>query len=74
MEWLINHGKKNPDLTSKVYTIASLLQSLVTNKRTGFQVLMTMLVLYMDYIGVNNLLISVRNLVLVFLIKTLKIC
>ena len=40
MEWLTNHGKKNPDLTSKFY-IASLLQSLVTNKRTGFQVLMT---------------------------------
>ena len=41
VEWLINHGKKNPDLTFKVYTIASLLQSLVTNKQTGFQVLMT---------------------------------
>ena len=38
---MINPGKTNPDLTSEVYAIASLLQSLVTNKRTGFQVLMT---------------------------------
>ena len=39
--WLINPGKTNPDLTPEVDAIASLLQSLVTNKRTGFQVLMT---------------------------------
>ena len=40
MGWLINPRKTNPDLTPEVYAIASLLQSLVTNKRTGFQVLM----------------------------------
>ena len=39
--WLINTGKTNPDLTPEVYAIASLLQSLVTSKQTGFQVLMT---------------------------------
>ena len=32
---MINLGKTNPDLTPEVYAIASLLQSLVTNKRTG---------------------------------------
>ena len=42
--WLINSGKTNPDLTPEVYAIASLLQSLVTNKRTGFQALMTSIV------------------------------
>ena len=41
MRWLIHPGKTNPGLTRKVYAIASPLQSLVTNKRTGFQVLMT---------------------------------
>ena len=30
--WLINPGKTNPDLTSEFYAIASLSQSLVTNK------------------------------------------
>ena len=42
--WLINPGKTNPDLTPEVYAIASLLQSLVSNKRTGFQVLMTSII------------------------------
>ena len=42
--WLINPGKTNPDLTPEVRAIASLLQSLVTNKRTGFQVLMTSII------------------------------
>ena len=42
--WLINPGKTNPDLTPEVYAKASLLQSLVTNKRTGFQVLMTSII------------------------------
>ena len=42
--WLINPGKTDPDLTPEVYAIASLLQSLVTNKRTGFQVLMTSII------------------------------
>ena len=42
--WLINPGKTNPDLTPEVYAIASLLQSLVTNRRTGFQVLMTSII------------------------------
>ena len=42
--WLINPGKTNPDLTPEVYAIASLLQSLVTNKQTGFQVLMTSII------------------------------
>ena len=42
--WLINPGKTNPDLTPEVHAIASLLQSLVTNKRTGFQVLMTSII------------------------------
>ena len=41
---MINSGKRNPDLTPDVYAIASLLQSLVTNKRTGFQVLMTSII------------------------------
>ena len=44
MGWLINPGKTDPDLTPEVYAIASLLQSLVTNKRTGFQVLMTSII------------------------------
>ena len=44
VEWLINPGKTNPDFTPEVYAIASLLQSLVTNKRTGFQVLMTSII------------------------------
>ena len=42
--WLINPGKANPDLTPEVYAIASLLQSLAINKRTGFQVLMTSII------------------------------
>ena len=42
--WLIHPGKTNPGLTPKVYAIASLLQSLVTNKQTGFQVLMTSII------------------------------
>ena len=42
--WLINPGKANSELTPEVYAIASLLQSLVTNKRTGFQVLMTSII------------------------------
>ena len=42
--WLIKPEKTNPDLTPEVYAIASLLQSLVTNKRTRFQVLMTSII------------------------------
>ena len=42
--WFINPGKINPDLTPEFYAIASLLQSLVTNKRTRFQVLMTSII------------------------------
>ena len=42
--WLINPGKTNSELTPEVYAMASLLQSLVTNKRTGFQVLMTSII------------------------------
>ena len=42
--WLIKPEETNPDLTPKVYATASLLQSLVTNKRTRFQVLMTSII------------------------------
>ena len=42
--WLIIPGKTNPDLTPEVHAVAFLLQSLVTNKRTGFQVLMTSII------------------------------
>ena len=42
--WLINPGKTNPDLTLEVYAISSLLQSLVTSKRTRFQVLITSII------------------------------
>ena len=42
--WLIIPRKTNTDLSPEVYAIASLLQSLVTNKRTGFQVLMTSII------------------------------
>ena len=42
--WFINPGKINPDLTPEFYATASLLQSLVTNKRTRFQVLMTSII------------------------------
>ena len=44
VRWLINSGNTNPDLTSEVHAIASLSQSLVTNKRIGFQVLMTRII------------------------------
>ena len=42
--WLIIPGKTNPDLIPEVHAVAFLLQSLVTNKRTGFQVLMTSII------------------------------
>ena len=44
MGWLIKPRNTNPDFTPDVYARASLLQSLVTNKRTGFQVLMTSII------------------------------
>ena len=43
--WLIKPEMKEPDLTPEVYAMASLLQSLVTNKRTEFQVLWTSIIL-----------------------------
>ena len=42
--WLINPGKTNPDLPPEVYAIAFLLESLVTNKQTGFQALITSII------------------------------
>ena len=42
--WLIKLKKKEMDLTPEVYAMASLLQSLVTNKRTEFQVLWTSII------------------------------
>ena len=43
--WLVKPEKKEPDLTPEVYAMTSLLQSLVTNKRTEFQVLWTSVIL-----------------------------
>ena len=42
--WLVSPEKKQVDLSSEVYAIASLLQSLVTGKRTAFQVLWSNLI------------------------------
>ena len=42
--WMISLEKTNPDLTPEVYAMASLFQSVVINKRTGFQVLMTSII------------------------------
>ena len=42
--WLIKPERKEPDLTPEVYAMASLLQSLVTNKKTKFQVLWTSII------------------------------
>ena len=60
---LINPGRTNPDLNPEVYAIASLLQSAVTNKRTGFQVvelgdLCKKFGFGISYQGIKNLLAS----------------
>ena len=42
--WLINPGEANPDIPPEVYAIPFLLESLVTNKQTGFQALITSII------------------------------